>query len=83
METRGVPDIPDVLAEQAAPYLQVRPVSFQDWQLKGTNATILISQRPPKGEVSQLHVFNKPKGPAATGYFWSGAGAGSGLEPGE
>ena len=62
METRGVPEIPDVLAEQAAPYLQVRPVRFQDWQLKGTNATVLISQRPPKGEVSQLHVLNKPKG---------------------
>ena len=62
METRGVPEIPDVLAKQAAPYLQVRPLRFQDWQLKGTNATVLISQRPPKGEVSQLHVLNKPKG---------------------
>lgn len=62
METRGVPPLPEALAKQAAPYLQVRPLRFQDWQLTGTNATVLITQRPPEGEVSQLHVLNKPKG---------------------
>ncbi len=61
METRGVPAISDELAAKAKPYLDVSPVRFQDWHASGTNITILVTQRPAKGQVSQLHVLNKPK----------------------
>ena len=61
METRGVPEISDELAAKVKPYIDVRPVQFQDWHISGTNITVLITQRPEKGQVSQLHVLNKPK----------------------
>ena len=61
METRGVPMISGELAAKAKPYHDVRPVLFQDWHASGTNITIIVTQRPAKGQVSQLHVLNKPK----------------------
>ena len=61
METRGVPEISDELAAKVKPYIDVRPVQFQDWHVSGTNITVLVIQRPEKGQVSQLHVLNNPR----------------------
>ena len=61
METRGVPGISEELAAKVKPYLDIRPVRFQDWYISGTNITVLVTQRPEKGQVSQLHVLNKPR----------------------
>ena len=61
MKVRGVPGISDDLAAKVKPYLDIRPVQFQDWHVSGSNITVLVSQRPEKGQVSQLHVLNKPR----------------------
>ena len=61
METRGVPGISEELAAKVKPYLDIRPVRFQDWYISGTNITVLVTQRPEKGQVGQLHVLNKPR----------------------
>ena len=61
MESRGVPAISEELAAKVKPYLDIRPVRFQDWHVSGTNITVLVTQRPEKGQVNQLHVLNKPR----------------------
>ena len=62
VETRGIPVFPAELAAKIKPYLNIRTVQFQDWRLSGTNITVLVALRPEKGQVNQLHVFNKPRG---------------------
>ena len=57
---RGVPSIPTKLAEEAKPYLEVRPVHFQDWH--PVTKHMLVTQRPKGGQVSQLHVVEKAGG---------------------
>jgi dipeptidyl aminopeptidase/acylaminoacyl peptidase len=47
-------------AAQLAPYLNVRPLRFQDWH--PTEHAMLITRRPARGQVTQLHVVNKPNG---------------------
>ena len=62
VETRGIPKLSSELAAKIKPYLNIKTVHFQDWQLSNTNVTVLASLRPEKGQVNQLHVFNKPRG---------------------
>jgi len=58
--SRGMPALSAERAAKLAPYLKVRPLRFQDWH--PTEHTMLITRRPANGQVTQLHVVNKPKG---------------------
>ncbi|HIL25412.1 MAG TPA: hypothetical protein EYG19_08440, partial [Verrucomicrobia bacterium] len=58
--TRGMPAFSAERAAKLAPYLNVRPLRFQDWH--PTAPAMLITRRPARGEVTQLHVVNKPNG---------------------
>jgi len=61
VETRGIPKISDELARKIKPYLNIRTTQFQDWQVSGADVTVLVTFRPEKGQVNQLHVLNKPR----------------------
>ena len=58
--TRGMPALSVKRAAKIAPYLKVRPLRFQDWH--PTAPAMLITRRPARGQVTQLHVVNKPDG---------------------
>jgi dipeptidyl aminopeptidase/acylaminoacyl peptidase len=54
----GVPPIPDIVKQQAAPYLESRAASFQDWH--PTRREMLIATR--FADTAQLHHVKTPGG---------------------
>ena len=68
--TRGMPVLSVKRAANIAPYLNVRPLRFQDWH--PTASAMLITRRPARGQVTQLHLVNEPGGKPVT--LTNGAG---------